>query len=135
MSEAGDRGFTLLEALVVLAITAMIAAIVAPNMMQSLALLSLRESARVVQADFRVARATAMRTGNIVTVTPRPDHHGYDWVGGTRQLPEEVRLDMSAPVSFMPDGSMKPADVALWVRNRRVPINFNTAIGAITAGS
>ena len=135
MSEAGDSGFTLLEALVVVAITAIIAGMIVPNVQQSLAILSLRESARIVQADLRVARATAMRTGTSVTVKLRPDHHGYDWIGGTRQLPKEVTLNMSAPLSFMPDGSMKPANVELWERNRRVPINFNTATGSITAGS
>jgi len=65
MSAAGNRdaGFTLLEALVVVAIVGMVAAIIAPNMATSLSLLSLRQSASVLQADLRTARATALRTG------------------------------------------------------------------------
>ena len=71
MSAAGDReaGVTLLEALVVIAVVALIAALIAPNMRTSLDVLSLRQSAAVLQADLRVAHATAMRTGNPVTVS------------------------------------------------------------------
>src|SRR6478752_2975474 len=56
MSAAGnpESGVTLLEALVVIAIMAMVAALVAPNIGASMDLLSLRQSARVLQADLRV---------------------------------------------------------------------------------
>jgi prepilin-type N-terminal cleavage/methylation domain-containing protein len=59
MSAAGspDAGVTLLEALVVIAVVALVAAIIAPNIETSLDLLSLRQSASVLQADLRVARA------------------------------------------------------------------------------
>ena len=136
MSAAGDseRGVTLLEALVVIAITAMIAAIVVPNIAQSLALLSLHESVRLVQADFRVARATAMRTGNKVTVTERPDRHGYDWIGGTRHLPDDVTLNMSAPITFMSDGSLIPASVSLVSRGRQIPITLDATTGSVGVG-
>jgi type IV fimbrial biogenesis protein FimT len=67
-----DSGFTLLEALVVVAIVGMVAAIIAPNIATSLDLLSLRQSAAVLQADLRTARATSMRTGSRVLVTPFP---------------------------------------------------------------
>ena len=99
MSAAGDReaGVTLLEALVVIAVVALIAALIAPNMRTSLDVLSLRQSAAVLQADLRVAHATAMRTGNPVTVKPLPGGHGYDWIGCTKHLPEDITLARSAP--------------------------------------
>ena len=53
---------TLLESLVVIAIVALVSMITVPNVTQALHVLSLRESARTLQADLRVARATAMRT-------------------------------------------------------------------------
>jgi len=134
MSEAGDRspGFTLLEALVVIAVMALVAAIIVPNILQSLALLSLRENVRIVQADLRVAHATAMRTGAKVTVTERADGHGYDWIGGTRQLPTDIALSMSNPIVFMADGSVMPATISLSEHGRRIPISLDAATGAVT---
>jgi len=136
MSAAGDResGVTLLEALVVIAVTALIATIIVPNIAQSLALLSLRESVRLVQADLRVARATALRTGTKVTVTERPDRHGYDWIGGTRHLPEDVTLNMSAPITFMADGSIVTASISLAAHGRQIPISIDIVTGSMTAG-
>jgi general secretion pathway protein H len=136
MSAAGNReaGVTLLEALVVIAIVAMIAALVAPNIGASMDLLSLRQSASVLQADLRVARATALRTGNTVTVTPLKNGRGYDWIGGTRHFPEAVSLSMSGPVSFMADGSMIAANISIGSGTRHIPLNINSTTGAITAG-
>jgi type II secretory pathway pseudopilin PulG len=136
MSAAGksEAGVTLLEALVVIAIVAMVAAIMSPNMGTSLHLLSLRESASVVQADLRVARATAMRTSSKVTVTALADGHGYDWIGGTRHLPADIGLKMSGPISFMADGSMIPADVTLTSGRRQIPIAIDPTTGAVSAG-
>jgi len=136
MSAAGnpEAGVTLLESLVVIAIVAMIAAIIAPNIGASLDLLSLRQSASVLQADLRVAHATAMRTGSKVTVTELPGGHGYDWIGGTRRLPAAIAINMSGPVSFMADGSMVPADISLKSGGRRIAIGLDTTTGAITAG-
>jgi prepilin-type N-terminal cleavage/methylation domain-containing protein len=136
MSAAGksDRGFTLLEGLVVIAIVAMIAAIIAPNIGASLDLLSLRQSTSTMQADLRVARATAMRTGNPVTMKPLPLGRGYDWIGGTRHLPGNITLSMSGPISFMADGSMMAATVALTSGSRKIPLAIDATTGAVTAG-
>jgi hypothetical protein len=112
----------------------MLAAIIAPNIGASLNLLSLRQSASVAQADLRTARATAMRTGSKVVITPLAQGRGYDWIGGTRRLPEDIALKMSGPVTFMPDGSMVSADIALTSGARKIPIVINTTTGAITAG-
>jgi prepilin-type N-terminal cleavage/methylation domain-containing protein len=136
MSEAGNpqAGFTLLEALVVIAIVAMVTAIIAPNMETSLGLLSLRQSASVLQADLRTARATAMRTGGTVVVTPLRGGRGYDWIGGTRRLPGDITLHMSGPVTFMQDGSLVPATIALTSGGRKIPVSFDDITGAIKAG-
>jgi len=136
MSAAGDHeaGVTLLEALVVIAIVALIAALISPNMRTSLDVLTLRESAAVLQADLRVAHATAMRTGNPVTVKRLAGGHGDDWIGGTKRLPEDITLAMSAPVTFMPDGSLIPADISVTSGKRHIPIAIDTSTGAITAG-
>ena len=135
MSAAGnpDAGVTLLEALVVIAIMALIAGLMAPNIGASLDLLSLRQSAAVLQADLRIARATALRTGRPVVVKPLPGGHGYDWIGGTRHLPGAIVLSMSAPVSFLPDGSLIPAGISIAAGTRRIPIVIDSTTGAIKA--
>lgn len=135
MSAAGnDSGFTLLEALVVVAIVGMVSAIIAPNIGTSLDLLSLRQSASVLQADLRTARATALRTGSRVIVAPLRNGSGYDWVGGTRRFPGDVAMKMSGPIAFLPDGSMIPADVSIASGNRRIPVSIDPITGAIKAG-
>lgn len=136
MSAAGNSqaGITLLEALVVIAIVALIAAIISPNIEASLNTLSLRQSASVMQADLRVARATALRTGSKVTVKLRPDRHGYDWIGGTREFPEAVSVSMSNPVTFMADGSLIPATISVSSGTRNIPLAINATTGAVTAG-
>jgi type II secretory pathway pseudopilin PulG len=126
---------TLLESLVVVAIVALIAMITVPNVTQALHVLSLRESARTLQADLRVARATAMRTGQPVRVNPLPDSEGYDWIGGTRKLPSDIQLEMSQPVVFFADGSMVATPIEIASRGRRIAITMNVATGAITAGA
>lgn len=137
MSAAGrsDSGFTLLEALVAIAVMGLIAAIVGPNMGASLDLLSLRQSAAVLQADLRVAHATALRTGSPVTVKVLPDRHGYDWIGGTRHFPTAVSVSMSAPVSFLPDGSVVPATISIAAGGRRIPVTIDSTTGAVKAGA
>jgi|SRR3954467_6582923 general secretion pathway protein H len=136
MSEAGNTqaGVTLLEALVVIAIVALIAAIISPNIEASLNVLSLRQSASVMQADLRVARGTALRTGNKVTVKLRADRHGYDWIGGTREFPQAVSVNMSNPVTFMADGSLIPATISVSSGTRRIPLTIDTTTGAVKAG-
>lgn len=136
MWEAGNReaGVTLLEALVVIAIVAMVSAIVVPEMGRSLSLLSLRQSVSIVQADLRVAHATAMRTDARVDVARRPDGHGYDWIGGTRQLPANIKLTMSGPISFFGDGSIIPGPVSVSNEGRQIPVFIDSTTGAVTAG-
>lgn len=137
MLAAGNRqaGFTLLEALVVVAIVGMLSAIIAPNMSASLDILSLRESAGVLQADLRTARATALRTGSRVIVAPLPDGRGYDWVGGTRRFPAGTAVRMSGQLTFMPDGSILPADISLSSGGRRMQVSMDTITGAIKVGA
>jgi len=137
MSEAGSgkSGFTLLETLVVIAIMALIAGIVAPNMAQALNVLTLHETARVLQADLRVARATAIRTGQKVDLTASNNGHEYDWIGGSRFLPSGVTLKMSNPVVVYPDGSLESASMVLTSGRRQYQVYLDSTTGAVSVGS
>ncbi len=135
MSEAGSHGFTLLEALVALAITALIAAIVVPNMVRALDILTLQETTRILQADLRVARETAIRTGQKVDLEATNHGREYDWIGGSRFLPPAITLKMSNPLVVYPDGSVQDATITMSSGRRQYPIIVDPATGAVAVGS
>jgi len=133
MSEAGS-GFTLLETLIVVAITALIASIVVPNLMGSLAMLDLQQTTRLLQADLRVARATAIRTGQKVDLEAGNGGREYDWIGGSRLLPAGVTLAMSNPLVVYPDGSVQSAAITISSRHRSYGIAVDPVNGSVTVG-
>jgi general secretion pathway protein H len=135
MSEAGSHGFTLLEALVALAITALIAAIVVPNMVRALDILTLQETTRILQADLRVARETAIRTGQKVDLEATNHGREYDWIGGSRFLPPAITLKMSRALVVYPDGSVQTAAITMSSGRREYPIIVDPATGAVAVGS
>ena len=135
MSEAGSHGFTLLEALVALAITALIAAIVVPNMVQALDILTLQQTTRILQADLRVARETAIRTGQKVDLEATNHGREYDWIGGSRFLPPSIVLKMSRPLVVYPDGSVQSTPITMSSGRREYPIIVDPATGAVAVGS
>ncbi len=135
MSEAGRHsGFTLLETLVVVAITALIATIVVPNLLGSLQMLDLQQTTRLLEADLRVARATALRTGQKVDLEATNHGREYDWIGGSRFLPEGITLSMSNPYVVYPDGSVQNAAITLTARHRRYSVNVDPVNGSVTVG-
>ena len=123
---------TLLETLVILTVMALVSALIVPNMSQSLGALSMRQAARVLQADLRVSRATAMRTGKPQGLAIVENGQGYLWVGGTRHLPPPVVLNISGPISFMADGSAESQSVSLSAHGRHISFAINGATGMVT---
>jgi general secretion pathway protein H len=134
MSEAGRRGagFTLLETLVVVAITALISSLVMPNLTRALAVLELQQTVRLLQADLRVARATALRTGKKVDLTVSNNGHEYDFIGGSRYLPRNMAITMSRPVVVYPDGSVRTAAISVAIRKRQYAIAVDPVNGAVS---
>jgi prepilin-type N-terminal cleavage/methylation domain-containing protein len=143
MSEAGNRrprdcapcgagGFTLLEMMVTVAVMALVAAIVAPNMVRSLDFLELHETTRLLQADLRVMRATAIRTGQKVDLEATNHGREYDWIGGSRILPPTITMTMPGPIVVYPDGSVQPATVDLSAHGRHFQVYVDAINGAVT---
>jgi general secretion pathway protein H len=134
MSEAGNRqtGFTLLETLVVIGIAAMIGALVAPNMERALDVLALQQTTRLLQADLRVARGTALRTGQKVDLEASNRGREYDWIGGSRFMPAGVTLTMSKPLVVYPDGSVSTASIALSNVARKYTLSVDPVTGGVT---
>jgi prepilin-type N-terminal cleavage/methylation domain-containing protein len=136
MSEAGrsSSGFTLLETLVVIAIMVLITMIVVPNMIGWLSVLDLQQTTRLLEADLRVARATAIRTGQKVDLEATNHGREYDWIGGSRFLPDGITLTMSNPLVVYPDGSVQSAAITVTSRRRQYAIAVDPVTGAVTVG-
>jgi general secretion pathway protein H len=134
MSEAGNSpsGFTLLETLVVVAIMALIGAIIAPNLVSALDVLSLQQTTRILQADLRVARATALRTGQKVDMETTNHGHEYDWIGGSRFLPPGMAMSMPRPLVVYPDGSVDSSPITMATKHRRYSLAVDGVTGAVT---
>src|SRR6201995_5765239 len=135
MSGAGSKGFTLLETLVVVAITALISAIVVVNMERALGALELQQNVRLLQADLRVARATALRTGQKVDLEATNHGREYDWIGGSRFLPAGITLAMSRPFVVYPDGSVGAPPIIMSSGNRHHTLTVDAVTGGVTVDS
>jgi len=139
MSAAGsDSGMTLLEALVVVGITALVGALEFPNLERALDVLSLRETASTMTADLRVVRADALRTGQDITFALAPDGRGYGWSEGqARKIPPAVTLQVEpgGTIKFFADGSASGGTLKLTSAGRAIPISVDSATGTVTAGS
>jgi prepilin-type N-terminal cleavage/methylation domain-containing protein len=132
MSGAGSKGFTLLETLVVVAITALIATIIAANLERSLGVLQLQQNVRVLQADLRVARGTALRTGRKVDLEATNHGREYDWIGGSRFLPAGITLTMSRPFVVYPDGSVDAPSMVMALGRRQHVLRVDAVTGGVT---
>lgn len=139
MSAIGsDSGMTLLEALVVVGITAMVGALEYPNLERALDVLSLRETASTLTANLRVVRADALRTGQDVTFALAPDGRGYGWSEGqARKIPSTVALSVEpgGTIRFFADGSSSGGAIKLMAAGRAIPISVDSATGTVSVGS
>lgn len=113
-----ERGFTLLEMILVLVIAATVAAVAVPNFQPALANMQLRAATRDVASALRHVRGQALSRGREAVFSLDVNHHTYQ-VSGRRKnyaLPESVRLGLFTAeaelsgeglgsIRFYPDGS------------------------------
>ncbi len=127
---------TLLEALVVVAITAFVGAIEYPNLERAIGVLALREAASTLTADLRTVHADAMRTGQSVTFALTADGRTYGWSEGqARRVPDTVAVSMTpGAISFFADGSATGGTLKLSSKGREVPISIDSATGTVSVG-
>jgi general secretion pathway protein H len=122
MSAIGEAaaGFTLLEMLATLTITAMAGTLVFAGVERALPMVTLLEARQVVISDVRLARARAIAGGQPQAIAILEDGRAYGWTSGAeRRLPLETRLRASGgQVAFFPDGSAWPGDLTLIAGNR-----------------
>ena len=141
MSATGSRdqgGFTLIESLTVLAITAAIGALIFPQMNRAVRAVALVEARQAVMADLRWARGRAMASDAPMRLLVAQDGGAYGWEAGPQHpLPGGVRLrqDGPAPIAFYPDGSARPGGLNLWSgpRRARVQVSANGVVAVTEA--
>ncbi|MFZ0267904.1 pilus assembly FimT family protein [Caulobacter sp.] len=143
MSATGDpqAGATLIEALVVVALTAMIGAIVFPNLRSGGQRAMFEQAAAGLRADLRMARAQALRTDRPVTLQVEQDERHYGWANGPRRvLVGDLRIAAGAGVAFLSDGSLATssatdASVRLTDGRRGKVFAIDPATGLLRGGS
>lgn len=123
---------TLLEALVVIAVTVLVGGLIFPAMQRSLPRLGAGQALTGFAADLRQARATAVREGRPRGVSVAADGAGYVAEGRARPLPPGVRLaPAGAGVVFQADGSSRGGVFAV-SGARAAEVAVDGATGAVT---
>jgi general secretion pathway protein H len=140
MSETGrrgDAGTTLIEALVVVAITGLVATVGFPTLRQSLLTLSQRQTAVVVATRIRQVRADALRRDRPAAFAVSPDGARY---GASRSpattTPPGVSLASAsgAAIVFFGDGSSSGGVILVIAAGRRIPVVVSADTGAVAIG-
>jgi prepilin-type N-terminal cleavage/methylation domain-containing protein len=133
MSATGEHGFTLLEMLVVLAISALIAGIGFPQVQTMVAAQEWRTGVASVSALLRAARAQAIRSGGTTILSVASDGRRVEFADNRAiQLPQSVTVAMAQPVGFFADGSARGGDVVVVGAGRRARIVVAPSTGLLT---
>jgi Tfp pilus assembly protein FimT len=99
MSDSKLAGFSLIEAVIVLAVVGFVVALATPSMDQWLANNRLGDSARSVNAAFSFARSEAIRTGNLHAVFFDKDAGGNDLQDASANDVDILVIDEGRPGS------------------------------------
>jgi type II secretory pathway pseudopilin PulG len=143
MSATGDdrlarnAGETLIEALAVVAIVGLVAAVAFPRMQQGLLGLSQRQTAAVVTARLRQARAQAMERDSIVVFAVADGGHAYGLTdGAATPTPPGVALTArqggGGRITFYADGSSTGGVIGVQAARRTIAISVATPGGAVS---
>ena len=115
MSAIGERGFTLLEMLVTVAVLGLIMGIGYPALGRAINHMAFVRAAADTGASLRRARAMAIKADTSVSLTLGADGR---WLAGGRplsdRLPQGVAATMEpANITFFADGTAQPTEVRL----------------------
>jgi len=135
----GQSGTTLIETLVVVAITALVALIGLPQMQQGLLTLSQRQAVAVAAARLRLARGEALRHDEPVAFGVAPGGAAYGVIGGvatptppgvTVRIPQGTGT-ADGRIVFYGDGSASGGVVAVSAGRRTLRIVVSPGAGTV----
>ncbi len=137
MSAIGDRrhretGTTLIEALVVVAITMLVTLIGFPRLQQGLLTLSQRETAVTLEARLREARATALIENHPIIFSVLAGGRTYGWRNALVQSAPGVTVaSVNGPIGFFGDGTSTGGAVWVTAGRRSYLVGVDAANGAV----
>lgn len=138
MSATGnDAGTTLLELLVVMGMMVLLTMLAFPELQRSLDLFQMRETVGLLEANLRMVRSDAVRSGQPITFAMSSDGTVYGWSEGeVRHVPAgvNVRTANGQPIVFYGDGTTSGGQIITSTIDRRVAIDVHDATGAVTPG-
>ncbi len=129
----GDRGFTLIEMIVVLVVLALVSGIVLSRGPLRSPTLDLRACARGMAANLRLARADAIAADQDRTFSVDAAARDYGLRDGVRHaLPAGVDIEgRTAPILFHPDGSASGGAVTLADDGHRIAVRVDWLTGQV----
>ncbi|WP_375287075.1 Tfp pilus assembly protein FimT/FimU [Sphingomonas sp.] len=134
MSAAGrPSGFTLIEMLVVLAVTALIAGLSFPAIERSLRGQAFESAADATEFGLRQARADAIRSGQPTRFALGPDRRSIVREGGRPiELPAAIAIALPTQgITFFGDGTATGGTVALTGSGRERRLAVDPGSGAV----
>lgn len=133
---SSSAGFTLIEALVILAVTALVAGLLFPALQQSQRYWDRRAAMSAVSAGLDRARALAIRTGLSARLVLSDRGDGFSIGGGPFvQLAGDVRLEARpGAVTFYSDGSSSGGRIAVIAGPQQRLLLISAATGLVSSG-
>lgn len=141
----GERGFTLLELLIVLTLMAMITAFVFPMFGGPVSTSELRASARSLAAGLRLARSEAVsqRRETLLTLDVAGKRFRVDRDAQVHALPKRVELKLftaqndlvdanTGSIRFFPDGGSNGGRITVASGTRKFDVDVDWLTGRVT---
>lgn len=124
---------TLLEALVVVAITAMIGALGFAAARGNHGAAAIRSQSAALVSDLKRAHAAAVHLDRPVALAADVDGRGWRWTGGALRLDPGLRLkaDPAQPITFFPDGSASGAVLTIGTAAHPVRVSIDRVTGNV----
>ncbi|WP_158498802.1 GspH/FimT family pseudopilin [Magnetospira sp. QH-2] len=133
-----DSGFTLLEMLVVLALTALVAGLAGPAMVSRGTDRSPDQVAASLAATLRLARSEALRGGQTMDVVFNPSDKNWALENGRNKgvLPDSQTFRLIVPeewnrIRFHPDGSSSGGEIKIFSARDRAVIQVDWLTGRV----
>ncbi|MFM9827779.1 MAG: Tfp pilus assembly protein FimT/FimU [Sphingomonas sp.] len=131
-------GFTLIEALVVVAITGLISALAFPRLEAAIAAQEFRTSTATLVRALQGARAQAIRSGDAASVAIAEGGHSVAVADAAPvMLPADyvVSSDQASVIRFFPDGTSTGGRLVLVSQDHRVALSVQPSTGRVTVGA